>query len=193
MTDNCSTDTLKDILVKGGGGVFHRKPSQKAGATYDVLYCKLRSDSLFALLNSELRMNILTPGIRHIPVVPAANLLRPVVDTTITVAPFFALLFLKLDCWSSRGRSDRQHIRNMQGREKQLVDALVRFGQIKGEKLADSEQWMPPEFLEMGRALAREFIAVHGAKKAWEALGVTLQDPTPIEGTVRQAFIRSDI
>ncbi|TCD70767.1 hypothetical protein EIP91_001798 [Steccherinum ochraceum] len=199
VTNRHSTDDLKDMLVRGGGGVFFRKPSQKGGATYDVLWCKLSGRSYASKNWPERKVNIVTPGVRYIPALPPASLLTHKAAPGVPIAPFFALLFLKLDCWSSRRRSRSEHFRRLEGEEKRLIDLLVWFGRV--ERLADSQQWMPPEFLEMGQTLAREFVAVHGKKEAWEPLGIELQDAIPVETNeeivhqlqLHHAFFQNDI
>jgi len=168
MTTSHTTESLKNILVLGGGGDFYLRPSKKIGATYKILYCKIPSSFSTSHYSRSSKVDILIPGILNIPLLSSTVIVR--IDG-LPVLPFFALLMLKVQGWSDHRKSDRSDYRLKQHQDVADVNQLLALGQRRGEDLHLSLSQLPLSFQEIGLQVVAEYVNIKGRRAVWENLG----------------------
>lgn len=157
-----SAEELKDMLVTDSYGDFYTQPARTPGATYKVLYYRLRGN------RRSCKVDILLPGTLNIPFVRPK---RIVWIEGLPVLPFLVLLILKVQGWHDHRHSNRQYMRAKVSLDVRDVNEMLGIGRRRGEDLAQ-EQWIPKDFLQHGFTLIEEYIDHHGNERRWELLGL---------------------
>ncbi|TCD63498.1 hypothetical protein EIP91_005331 [Steccherinum ochraceum] len=169
LTSAYDTEELKRMVVRSSSK-FELKPSRKIGATYKILYYRVYTYGLRAC-----KVDILTPGIMHIPDanIPIARI--ELIDN-LPAMPFMPLLLLKLQAWGDHGDSDRSDFRAKQYFDARDIAELLVIAVMREEHKRDAS-WLPASFLrEAQRRVQRlksNLFMDQGARdeKAWKQIG----------------------
>ncbi|KAH8094705.1 hypothetical protein BXZ70DRAFT_354824 [Cristinia sonorae] len=161
------TESLKQYIA-GQSSNFFLRDSQKIGATYKILYCRIGSAQ-------ECKVDILTPGILNIPHIPTNRLLF---SDKLPVMPIIPLLLLKLQTWANHCDSDMPGKRAKVPYDVQDVDQLLGIAISRDdEQMSQAATWLPAAFIQAGRNHAVRYLQESSTSKTandWRSIGVNL-------------------
>jgi len=151
LTTSHTTEDLKLLLSQIAPSTFYLRPPKSIGATYKVLFAKLRGNIHYS--RRSCKVDILIPGVLNIPQIPPAHILH--IDD-LPVMPLIPLLLLKLQGWSDHRASSRSDMQQKQYMDIRDITQLLQIAVMRGARLEDAIEWLPQEFVVAGRArLAR--------------------------------------
>ncbi|THH27671.1 hypothetical protein EUX98_g6512 [Antrodiella citrinella] len=146
LTRSYDTEQLKHML-SARSTKFVLRPSRKRGATYKLLYYQ-------SVLFGSCKVDILIPGILHIPDIPPTRVVR---TNELPVMPFMPLLLLKLQAWEHHRESVRWDYQDKQWVDIADIGKLLRIAQSRGEHKS-LVNWLSTDFIKMAEARVRRFV-----------------------------------
>jgi hypothetical protein len=141
-----TTEELKQLITRGDPSTFYLRPAKTPGATYKVLWAKLRPNLVYS--RRSCKVDILIPGTLNIPFVPPS--LVPMIDE-LPVMPIISLLLLKLQGWEDHRNSTRSDMQHKQYMDIRDINQLLQIASQREARLEDELGWLPQEFVDTGR------------------------------------------
>ena len=166
MTSIYDTEYLKALLAKGQPKTFYLHAARTPGATYKVLFARLRP---LLSMKRFCKVDVLIPGVLNIPHIDNFRILR--IDG-LPVMPLLPLLLLKLQGWSDHRASTRLDMQ-----QKQYVDIrdINQLLQIVVEKKEDVRRatWLPQTFVAAGQEMLSRYLAIvrPASMQLWQNIG----------------------
>ena len=170
MSRDHDTETLKEMIVQKDRDFFLRD-SRQLEATHRILYCRVGSGG-----ERLCKVDILTPGIMNIPIVPDDRMGRWTFEgKSLFSMPIIPLLLLKLQAWEDHGASDRWEVRAKQSTDVEDINTLVNSAKQRGDRLASDSHWLPLKFIQEGKRRSR-ILRPNSNVRAWQTLGFPVDD-----------------
>ncbi|KAF8876858.1 hypothetical protein BD779DRAFT_1415429, partial [Infundibulicybe gibba] len=171
LQEGMDQEHIKAFLVAGDPAHFFLKPSKDPEATYRVLHYRL-GDSMYTAAKGTCKVDILVPGILHLPYVDPHRLTWV---NNVPLIPFSLLLLQKLQGWD-----DHRHAEEVFKRVRQEIDvadirALLSLEYIV--PLRFTRPWLDTtlfseEFRELSVARVKDLCAAFpDLAKDWTLLG----------------------
>ncbi|PCH36939.1 hypothetical protein WOLCODRAFT_109445 [Wolfiporia cocos MD-104 SS10] len=153
---------LKHILCQESAS-FSLVPSTKPWADYEVLWYKLLSQC-------RCKVDILIPGINHIPNMPPRRIRHPKGLPTLPILP---LLLLKLQGWSDHRRSRRKDFRaKIPVDVDDITELLERACNCGTHLQSQSLRWLPKDFIKLAQRRVYRYVNKYpDSARKWERLG----------------------
>ncbi|TRM61399.1 hypothetical protein BD626DRAFT_406073 [Schizophyllum amplum] len=164
------TEVLKNAIMRTDSTRFYTVRARDPGATYRVLY--FRSDGHEPW---KCKVDILLPGILHLPALPTA---RIVWIEGFPVIPFALLLLQKLQAYDDHRHSREQHkfTRSQQDEEdiNKLLDIRERVLEVIQEHPWHDRAVFSEEFMTLSRKRVAEYARIFIETWLWRDLGFTI-------------------
>ncbi|PCH36935.1 hypothetical protein WOLCODRAFT_82882 [Wolfiporia cocos MD-104 SS10] len=161
------TECLQRLLCKESASFFLVE-STKPWANYKVLWYEL--PSLKSGPQRKCKVDILTPGIMHIPNMPPRRINHP---KGLPALPILPLLLLKLQGWSDLRRSCRKDLRAKIPVDEDDITELLIIACLRGTRLgSQSLGWLPKDFVEAAQKRVYRYVNKYPqSARKWERLG----------------------
>ncbi|KIP07745.1 hypothetical protein PHLGIDRAFT_407778 [Phlebiopsis gigantea 11061_1 CR5-6] len=191
LTSLYGQESLKRLLVDRPGSKFYLVPACTPGATYKVLWYRLRGSLLYSRSRAldSCKVDILIPGIMNIPSVPRDKILH--IDS-LPVMPIIPLILLKLQAWEDHRNSDKSYYREKQWTDVADLERMLPIAVRQGASLA-KDAWLPRTFVSAAKTRVENYLMVYsGQASMWEAIGARpvaqsrRRAPTPAKARTRR-------
>jgi hypothetical protein len=173
LDSGLAPEQIKNRLVSVNP-LFFLVPSTNPRNTYKVLWYNLHATSSNLRTYYACKIDILVPGVMNIPTIPKHHVVYSSIrGSRIPVAPFIAVLLLKLQGWADHRVSHRMDLRNKQHVDVDDIYEVLRIAVQGGDLHVRNEPWLPEPFVAAGRLRVRQFILGHPDSNAyWRLLGL---------------------
>ncbi|KIM38207.1 hypothetical protein M413DRAFT_76210 [Hebeloma cylindrosporum] len=168
-----SAQDLKDLVLDASPRNFYLKLPRDPTASYRVLWYRRE------YLGAECKVDILIPGIMHLPHLPRT---RVALLEGIPVVPFALLLLQKLQAWDDHCKSEESHKRAKSPQDaadvRKLMALRVQMGALLRIGVWEDAVLFSEEFVELTRERVRSYARMFPDRaEQWRALGFALSDP----------------
>jgi hypothetical protein len=158
-------EDIKETIV-GEDDRYFLEPSQKPGATYSKLYCRLPG---WSIEGRCVKVDILVAptGKLRLPDVLSSDV---EIINDIPVMPIFVLLILKTQGWRDHRKSPRADLRAKEDDDVFDICALLECAEEENVSYDEEVYRHSQQFMDRALSLAKSFIHSHGRRRQWRAL-----------------------